>query len=69
MPADPEGCYFAGSARLALALQAPPGTARCGILATVPAACRGAAPVPGREAQSRRLAAALDDQHRSHGCP
>jgi len=69
MPADPEGCYFAASARLALALLAPADAGRCGILAAVPAACRGAAPVPGREAQSRRLAAALDDQHRRHGCP
>jgi hypothetical protein len=68
-PADPEGCYFAGSARLALALLARPDAGRCGILAALPVTCRNAAPVAGREAQSRHLAAALDDQHRSHGCP
>ena len=66
-PADPEGCAHAASARLALALLAAPGSARCTILTTLPAGCRHAAPVPGREAQSRQLAAALAAQHRS--CP
>jgi hypothetical protein len=56
-PADPEGCAHAASARLTLALLAPPGPARCTLLASLPAACR-AAPLP------RPLAAAL---HRS--CP
>jgi hypothetical protein len=64
--ADPEGCRAAQSARLTLALLAPVGAARCGILAAVPAACRTAKPVTGQAAQ---LAAALNDQHRSHGCP
>lgn len=61
-PADPEGCRAAQSARLTQALLAPAGAARCGILAAVPAAC----PVTG---QSAPLAAALDHQRRSHGCP
>ena len=67
-PADPEGCYLAGSARLTLALLELPGAGRCRVLAAVPAACRGAAAIPGREAQSRRLAAALEDQRRHQGC-
>jgi hypothetical protein len=65
-PADPEGCRAAQSARLTQALLAPAGTARCGILAAVPAACGAAKPVTGQAVQ---LAAALNDQHRSHGCP
>lgn len=68
-PADPEGCYLAGSAQLGAALLRPPGAGRCESLAAIPAACRAAAPVPGREAQSRLLAAALADQTRSQGCP
>ncbi|MFC7689756.1 hypothetical protein ACFQY5_09135 [Paeniroseomonas aquatica] len=67
-PADPEGCYLAGSARLTLALLEPPGPGRCRVLAAVPAACRDAVAIPGREAQSRRLAAALADQRRAQGC-
>jgi hypothetical protein len=55
-PADPAGCAHAASARLALALLAPPGPGRCAPLATLPAACRPTLPRP--------LAAAL---HRS--CP
>ena len=68
-PADPEGCYLAGSAQLAAALLRPPGAGRCESLAAVPAACRAAAAIPGREAQSRLLATALAAQNRSHGCP
>ncbi|WP_052213557.1 hypothetical protein [Belnapia sp. F-4-1] len=55
-PADPEGCAHAASARLTLALLAPPGPARCALLAPLPTACRPVLPRP--------LAAAL---HRS--CP
>lgn len=56
-PADAEGCAHAASARLTLALLAPPGPARCSLLAALPPACR-------RDALPRPLAAAL---HRS--CP
>ncbi|MBL6078302.1 hypothetical protein JMJ56_09820 [Belnapia sp. T18] len=55
-PADPAGCAHAASARLTFALLAPPGPARCTLLAPLPAACRPVRPRP--------LAAAL---HRS--CP